>query len=107
MNRVSPLPDGSAMVGLVSAAEPERPVDLEQLLPIRVCGVIEPERPVDLELLLPIRISSIVEPEHEVPGAVGMVQGCPGFEGELADPVTSSSGATSSQSESEFDDEYE
>jgi len=87
VNHVSPLPDSSAVVGLVSAMVPERPMDLEQLLPIRVCGM--------------------VEPEHEEPGAVGMVQGCPGFEGELADPVTSSSEATSSQSESEDYDEYE
>ena len=40
-------------------------------------------------------------------GAGRRVQGCPGFEGELADPVTSSSEATSSQSESEDYDEYE
>jgi len=107
VNRVSPPPDSSAVVGLVSAMVPERPMDLEQLLPIRVCGVIEPEWPVDLEQLLPIRICGMVEPEHEQPGAMGMVQGCPGFEGELADPVTSSSEATSSQSESEDYDEYE
>ena len=54
VNRVSPLPDSSAVVGLVSAMALERPMEQEQLGPIRVCGVVEPERPVPLEELLPI-----------------------------------------------------
>ena len=107
VNRVSPLPEDAAVVGLVSAMEPERLVSLEELLPIRVCGVIEPEQPVELEQLLPIRICGIIEPEPGMPGAVGMVQGRSDFEGELADPETSSSDATSSPFESDYEDEYE
>jgi len=107
VDRVTPPPDGTTMVGFVSVMEPEWPVDLEQLLPIRVCGIVEPERPMDLEQLLPIRIYSIIEPEPEMPGAVGMVQGRLGSEGELADPESSMSDATSSPSESDYEDETE
>jgi len=102
VDRVTPLPDGAAMVGLVSVMEPERPMSLEELLAIRVCGVIEPEQPTDPEELLPIRISGIVEPESEMPGAVGMVQGRLSVEEELADPESSMSDATSSPSESDY-----
>ena len=49
VNRVTPLPDDATMVGFVSAMEPEHPMSLEELLPIRVCGVVEPEQPMDLE----------------------------------------------------------
>jgi len=107
VDRVTPLLDSAARVGSVSIMEPVRPVELEQLLPIRVCGVVEPEQPMDLEQLLPIRIHSVIEPEPEVPGAVGMVQSRLGFEGELADPESSMSDATSSPSESDYEDEAE
>jgi len=42
-----------------------------------------------------------------MPGAVGMVQGRLGSEGELADPESSLSDATSSPSESDYKDEAE
>jgi len=87
VDRVSPLPAALVAVGLVSAVELERPVALEQLLPVGICG--------------------IVEPEPEMPSSVGMVQGSPGFERDMADLLTSSSEVTSSQSESEEYEEYE
>jgi len=48
VSRVTPLPDDATLVGFVSAAEPECPMDLEWLLPIRVCDVEEEEHPMDL-----------------------------------------------------------
>jgi len=107
VSRVTPLPDGATMVGLVSAAEPEHPMGLEKLSPIRVCGVVEEEEPMSLEELLPIQISGIIEPESEGPGAVGMVKTRSDLEGELADPESSMSDATSSPSESDYEDEAE
>jgi len=107
VNRVTPLPDSATTVGLVTAIGPERPMSLEELLPITVCGVVEPEQPMSLEELLPIRISGIIEPESEGPGAVGMVKTRSDFEEEFADPEPSMSDATSSPSESDYEDEAE
>jgi len=80
---------------------------LEGLSPIRVCGVVDEEKPVSLEELLPIRISGIIEPKFEKPKAVGVVQTQLGFEGRLADPESSMSDATSSPPESDYEDEAE
>jgi len=46
VSRVTPLPDDATMVGFVSATEPERPMNLEGLSPVRVCGVVDEEQPV-------------------------------------------------------------
>ena len=87
VNRVTPLPDSATTVGLVTAIGPERPMSLEELLPIRISGIIEPE--------------------SEGPGAVGMVKTRSDFEEEFADPEPSMSDATSSPSESDYEDEAE
>jgi len=107
VSRVTPLPDDAHLVSFVSALELNRPMDLGELSPIRVCGTEDDEQPVDIEELLPIRISSLVEPESEGSGAVGVVTTRLGSEGGLADPESSMSDATSSPPESDYKDEAE
>jgi len=91
----------------VSALELNLPRDLGGLSPIRVCGIEDDEQPVDIEELLPIRISSLIELESEGSRAVGVVTTRLGSEGELADPESSMSDATNSPPESDYEDEAE
>jgi len=73
----------------------------------RVCGIEDDEQPVDIEELLPIRISHIIEPESEGSGAVGVVTTRLGVEGAQADPESSMSDVTDSPPESDYEDEAE
>jgi len=91
----------------VAALDLNLPMDWGRRPSSRVCGIEDDEQPVDIEELLPIRISHIIEPESEQPGAVGVVTMRLGSEGELADPESSLSDATSSPLESDYEDEAE
>ena len=73
-------------------------MDLGGLSPVGVCDIEDDEQPVDIGELLPIRISSLIEPESERSRAVGVVTTRLGSKGELADPESSMSDATSSLS---------
>jgi len=107
VKRVTPLPDAASLVSIVSALELNRPMDLGGLSSGRICGIEDDEQPVDIEELLPIRISSLIEPESEEIGAVGVVTTRLGSEGALPDPESSMSDATSSPPESDYEDEAE
>jgi len=107
VKRVTPLPDEAHLVSFVAALELNLPMDLGRLSPIRVCGIEDNEQPVDIEELLPIRVSSMIEPESEGSRAVGVVTTRLGSEGALADPESSLSDATSSPPESDYEDEAE
>jgi len=107
VKRVTPLPYSAAGVGLVTLMELNRPMDLGGLSPSRVCGIEDDEQPVDIEELLPIRISHIIEPESEQPGAVGVVRMQLDVEGAQADPESSMSDVTDSPLESDYEDEAE
>jgi len=107
VNRVTPLPDEAHAASFVAALDLNLPMDWGRRPSNRVCGIEDDEQPVDIEELLPIRISHIIEPESEQPGAVGVVTTRLGYQGELADPESSLSDATSSPPESDYEDEAE
>jgi len=105
--RVMPLPDEAHAASFVAALDLNLPMDWGIRPSPRVCGVEDEEQPVDIEELLPIRISHITEPEPEQPGAVGVVTTRLGSEGALADPESSMSDVTVSPPESDYEDEAE
>jgi len=107
VKRVTPLPDEAHAASFVAALDLNLPMDWGRRPSSRVCGIEDDERPVDIEELLPSRISHIIEPESEQPGAVGVVTTRLGSEGELADPESALSDATSSPPESDYEDEAE
>ena len=65
------------------------------------------EQPVDIDELLPIRVSGYIEPESDDLGAVAVVTTRRGVVTEQADPESSMSDATSSPPESDYEDEAE
>ena len=71
MKRVTSLPDDASLVGFVSALELNRPMDLGGLSPPRFCNTEDEEQPVNIEQLLPIRISGLIEPESKKIGSRG------------------------------------
>jgi len=107
VKRVTPLPDEAHAASFVAALDLNLPRDWGRWPSNRVCGIEDDEQPVAIEELLPIRISHIIEPESEQSGAVGVVMTRLGSEGELADPESSLSDATSSPPESDYEDEAE
>jgi len=104
VRRVTPLPDEAHEVSFVAALDLNLPVDWGMRPLHRICGVEDDEQPVDIEELLPIRISHIIEPESEQPGAVGVVTTRLGVEGAQADPESSMSDVTDSPPESDYEE---
>jgi len=100
-------PDEAHAASFVAALDLNLPMDWGRRPSNRVCGIEDNEQPVDIEELLPIRISHIIEPESEGPRAVGVATTQLGSEGKLADPESSLSDATSSPPESDCEDKAE
>ena len=65
VKRVTPLPDMAHAASFVAALDLNLPMDWGIWPLNRVCGIEDEEQPVDIEELLPIRISHIIEPEPE------------------------------------------
>jgi len=107
VKRVTPLPDEAHAAGFVAALDLNLPMDWGGRPLNRVCDMEDDEQPLDIEELLPIRISHVIEPEPEPPGAVGVVTTQLGVEGAQADPESSSSDVTDSPPESDYEDEAE
>jgi len=107
VKRVTPLPDEAHEVSFVAALVLNLPIYWGMRPLHRICGIEDEKQPVDIEELLPIRISHIIEQEPEQPGAVGVVTTRLGSEGAQADPESSSSDVTDSPPESDYEDEAE
>jgi len=107
VKRVTPLPDEAHEVSFVAALDLNLPMDWGMRPLHRICGIEDDERPVDIEELLPIRISHIIEPESEQPGAVGVVTTQLSVDGAQADRESSMSDVTDSPPESDYEDEAE
>jgi len=107
VKRVTPLPDEAHAASFVAALDLNLPMDWGGRPSSLVCDIEDDEQPVDIEELLPIRISHIIEPESEQPGAVGVVTTQLGVEGAQADPESSMSDVTDSPPESNYEDEAE
>jgi len=61
VKRVTPLPDEAHTASFVAALDLNLPMDWGSRPSNRVCGIEDDEQPVDIEELLPIRIHHIVE----------------------------------------------
>jgi len=107
VKRVTPLPDEAHEVSFVATLDLNLPMDWGMRPLHRICGIEDDERPVDIEELLLIRISHIIEPDSEQPGAVGVVTTWLSIEGAQADPESSMSDVTDSPPESDYEDEAE